>query len=205
MNPPKFGTATEELRRALPARTEVRAAAVFGSVARGEATEDSDLDLLVVLERPEFEGPLYRDLAVATARHDVDLSMVATDASFSGWDRQFVDSVLRDAVPIKGSLPSVAIEQLGLEPYRIVRYSLRGLQHAEKLRLNRQLFGYATRKTVGRRVYRTSRGGVLAKVGGRSLGRGVVLVPERGATEVDALLARFRVDRVLLPAWIQRP
>lgn len=42
------------------ARRGVRCLGIFGSVARGEERPDSDLDLLVELDRPSFDG--YMDL-----------------------------------------------------------------------------------------------------------------------------------------------
>lgn len=42
----------QRLETELPGR--VRRVTLFGSVARGEATEDSDVDVLVVLEAPSF-------------------------------------------------------------------------------------------------------------------------------------------------------
>jgi predicted nucleotidyltransferase len=45
-----------ELLPAVRARFEVRELAIFGSVARGEATEASDIDVLV-----DFEGPATFD------------------------------------------------------------------------------------------------------------------------------------------------
>jgi uncharacterized protein len=64
----------QELERTLPGR--VRRVTLFGSVARGQANEDSDVDVLVVVDDPAFsersravdqaaEIGLRRDLVLA--------------------------------------------------------------------------------------------------------------------------------------------
>jgi predicted nucleotidyltransferase len=47
---------SSEYRRKLEAQLpgRVRRVTIFGSVARGEATEDSDVDVLVVVDAPSF-------------------------------------------------------------------------------------------------------------------------------------------------------
>lgn len=72
---------------------------VFGSVARGEDTEGSDLDLLVGLgDRATLLtlASLERELSELL---DVDVDVV-TDGALSSSDEAFVDSVLGEAVPL---------------------------------------------------------------------------------------------------------
>jgi len=61
---------------ALPGR--VRRVTLFGSVARGEATEDSDFDVLVLLEEPSFaeRGWVIDAMALVALEHRVVLSAV---------------------------------------------------------------------------------------------------------------------------------
>ena len=54
--PPLVGSVARRYRQALEATFSgrVRAVRVFGSMARGDANEDSDVDILVILERASF-------------------------------------------------------------------------------------------------------------------------------------------------------
>jgi predicted nucleotidyltransferase len=83
----------EQLERLKPTleQNDVAYAGVFGSVARGEATETSDVDILIKFEKPKSLLDLVRlerELS-GTLGRDVDL---VTEASLSPYIR---DEVLR--------------------------------------------------------------------------------------------------------------
>lgn len=72
----------------------IKSLSLFGSYARGEATEDSDVDLLIdrgtALRRWEIGG-LYNDLCEALGK---ELDMVTV----SGADPDFLKRILKDEV-----------------------------------------------------------------------------------------------------------
>jgi predicted nucleotidyltransferase len=70
----------ETLRSALEGRPEVREAYLFGSLARGEGRQSSDVDVAVYVDPPALEvkgfgyaAELSADLQSALKRSDVDL------------------------------------------------------------------------------------------------------------------------------------
>jgi predicted nucleotidyltransferase len=78
---------------------------VFGSQARGEAGEDSDIDLLVVLNGPvnaHEEARRTSDLVIDVAiHHGVALSIVHLSADeFADTGRSFVQNVQADGVEL---------------------------------------------------------------------------------------------------------
>ena len=87
----------EQIRRIaspIAASYGVKSLSLFGSYARGEATEDSDIDLL--LDRSGMSGGwaiggLYSDLSEALGK---ELDMVTT----TGADRSFLARIQRDEV-----------------------------------------------------------------------------------------------------------
>jgi predicted nucleotidyltransferase len=73
----------------------VRSAAVFGSLARGEATGDSDVDILVEMESPTFDR--YMDLKFELEdRLGVSVDLVLKDALKD----RLRDSIQREAVHV---------------------------------------------------------------------------------------------------------
>lgn len=203
MNPDRFDAAVEDLRRRLP-RPATRAAVVFGSVARGEATEDSDLDLLVIPRSARDEEAILAAIREVEGEHDVPIAAILADLSLSDLERQFLDSVLREGMPIVGAMPRVDVRELQLEPVRLVNFDLRELPVPRKVRLERELFGYTTRKRYRGKEYVRSVPGRLAEWGGRKIGRGTVLVPERAASSLDRLLRAHGAKRIMIPMWIQK-
>ncbi len=106
--PPATANALDELCTGLRARFggRVERLALFGSRARGEANEDSDVDVLVVIEGlTSGEGrevdALVGDLLT---RHDVLLSpLLISSEHFDRWrarERAIVGEIERDGVAL---------------------------------------------------------------------------------------------------------
>lgn len=91
---------TQQLLAVLTPRVEILEAYLFGSVARGEATAHSDLDIAVYVDREQaishgpfgWDAELLTDLMSGLGRNDVDL-VVLNDAPPVLYHR-----VLRDGV-----------------------------------------------------------------------------------------------------------
>ena len=77
-------------------RFGVRNIRVFGSVARGEATSDSDLDLLVYVDR----GHGYFDMAGFALGVEDELGVMTQVATPGGLKLRIRDRVLREAVAL---------------------------------------------------------------------------------------------------------
>ena len=98
------------LREAVQAAvgSSVEAVILFGSVARGEATADSDVDL-VVLAGPDWDGRSGLEDAVRSRLgNDCDVLVFAPDQFIlhaSSGDEPVVAEILTDGVALVGSLP----------------------------------------------------------------------------------------------------
>jgi predicted nucleotidyltransferase len=79
-------------------RFGVRNIRVFGSVARSEATPDSDLDLLVDVDR----GHGYFDMAGFALGVEDELGVMTQVATPGGLKLRIRDRVLREAVALRG-------------------------------------------------------------------------------------------------------
>lgn len=77
-------------------RFGIRNIRVFGSVARGEATADSDLDLLVDVDR----GHGYLDMAGFALGVEDELGVFTQVATPAGLKLRIRDRVLREAVAL---------------------------------------------------------------------------------------------------------
>ncbi len=205
MNPAGIDEAIRELRHALPPEM-LRGAVLFGSAARNEAAEDSDIDLLVLPRSRRATRQVLNAIQSVEKARKVKISpLISHSASLSDVDRQLLESIVRQGIPIVGALPDIGTHELELEPVRLLSLGLRGLDQRSKVRLERELFGYRSRRRYRRKVYSSRTRGRLELLGGRRIGRTLVIVPERAVGEVDRLLRCHGAHRVFVPAWIQRP
>src|SRR2546426_2161664 len=122
MNPPRFHEAVKAAQDLLAKMPAVRSAVLFGSTARGSATEDSDIDLFI-------ECKAEREEEVARALYGIEgVFNVRFGPTFfrqKDWRRfdfQFLESIFRQGQILKGRLPRLTPRDLDLQPLRLVSY-----------------------------------------------------------------------------------
>ena len=184
---------------------DVEAAILFGSVARGDDTLESDVDICLVLKDPNATQDLSVKFLDLEKKHDRDINVVFTDRIFSGLDRYFVETLLKDGSILAGAMPPIPTGRLELEPYEIIRFDLRTLGHADKMRIKRQMYGMATMRKYKRKVYRSTKRGLIEDAGGIRIGIASVLVPEKHIGPVEDLLRAFNVPHRKMTVWMSRP
>ncbi len=205
MNPPKTDRAIKALRGLLAREPTVRSAILFGSCARGTARDDSDIDVLVLVSGRRADR-LHEAIHDIESAYDVNVSpVVLREEEIDRLDRQFLDSVLREGIPLAGPLPTATLRELGLRPIRVVSFDVSHLPPSDKMRLYRLLDGYATVKRRGRKRYDRKVDGFLKEVGGWRVGRGAVVVPEAALPRLEEILSRLKAKRWTIAAWAQTP
>jgi predicted nucleotidyltransferase len=91
---PRVRAALEAARDQLIARFDIDRLVLYGSVARGEADEESDVDLLIVLRnRPDL--PLKNEISTLLYHinldHDTNLSGLIVDRDY--WERGMISAM----------------------------------------------------------------------------------------------------------------
>jgi len=205
MNPQNIDRAIEALRGLLGRTSGLRSAVLYGSCARGTAREDSDIDVLVLVSEGRVDR-LREAIHDIESAFDVNVSpLVLRVDEIDRLDRQFLDSVSREGVPLAGPPLAVSLQDLQLRPIRVVSFDVSHLPPSDKMRLYRLLDGYATVKRRGRKRYERKVDGFLREVGGRRVGRGAVVVPEAAFPRLEQILAGVKAKRWTIAAWAQAP
>lgn len=161
---------------------------LFGSVARGEADRRSDIDILILGE----EGARKKVSEIALdleKEYDVSIQLVS-ERSLDNLESYFVDQILEEGVVLYGS-PLLKFKELDLKPYSIISYSLKNLEHSEKMKLRRNLYGYSTKKEYKDKVYKSSSKGLMKEIEGKKLGPSVLLVPRKQVSLLEERLKKF--------------
>ncbi len=172
-------------------RENIRSIILFGSVARGDATEKSDIDLFidVVKESPKFEKEartaienFYDSIKykqywkLLSITHEIKLTI----GKLSAW-KELQPSIIANGITLYGKfMPSV---KNGLHRTFFIWENVK--PNAKRVLFNKQLFGFKQRN----KFYQ----GLLAKYTGERLGKGCVLVP---AEHTPLFLALFRKYKI---------
>src|SRR5256886_17050633 len=188
MNPPRFQAAIQTAARDLVTVPGVRSVVLFGSAARGSAAERSDIDLFIDCER-DAEDAAWKVLLAPDREFDVEFSVIFyRPEEREAFDKQFLESVVRQGRVLLGSLPLVTPAELDLQPLRLVSYWTDQLSPRKRARLLREIDGYETRKRVGTKTYAVRKAGFLKEAGGWRVRRGAAIVPDGETAAVDQLL-----------------
>jgi len=169
----------------------VVAVVLFGSRAREEYDEYSDYDLLVLFRDDEALWSNRREIFERIGKTGLFVQVLTR--SLMEFDQltepSFKDSILRQGRLLYSRYP-ITFNPFFVtyKPMVLVTFTMRRLEQRLKLSFNYALYG--------RRGRRTGAAGLLSKVGGFRLGRGVVAIPEEESGKLRALLKEYHVPYV---------
>lgn len=184
----------------------IRAIIVFGSTARGEDKPESDIDICVVVgkrDRPQ-EKIISNSFLELEKKHNRNVQLIICDKEFNNVERQFLETILREGKVIIGHVPSIPIQKLQLEPYAIIKYEMKNLGHADKMRLARLLYGKKTQKVYKGKTYLSEKRGLLVKLKGIRTGRNSILLPEKESWILEKKLSELGIKTKKVCAWLQK-
>jgi len=183
---------------------KLTAAILYGSAARGELTEGSDIDLMLVFDvphNPETGGELEAAHRIlGEIRTERRLQVVATNLR-QALDPDFLDNVSREGLIIYGKPLIFTIENLQLRPYVIYTYSVEGLPQTKKTMLQRALRGYKVVRKLRGKIYKSEKNGLLETLQAKKLGKGAIMVPQENSKALEKLFTQHNIKHVKIKAW----
>lgn len=174
--------------------------ALFGSMVRGDFGPRSDIDVLMIFDEPNPGQHLagITKLITALKPHREIRPVLTTTKDISP---DLLKEVMREGVVLHGKLV-VTPEHLAIKSYFIISYDLSGTSSTARQRVARRVYGYTSRKRVGKgaREYRYS--GLIDRGDCFILGKGVVALPAETAKGFIEFLKDNRVKVVHREAYM---
>jgi predicted nucleotidyltransferase len=170
---------------------EVQAVVLFGSFARRDVDRRSDVDLLVVVDRPD-PGALRPLLARIVSEMKPHREINPTLTNLRDAEPSFLRAVFREGVVLHGKL-LLTPDGLAVQPRVLLAYDLTPLEPAAKVRISRMIHGFSSIKKVrGRkRTYRYP--GLRERPGATLVSRSVLLLSPDDAAPLVRELDAHRV------------
>ncbi|MBI2574293.1 nucleotidyltransferase domain-containing protein [Candidatus Woesearchaeota archaeon] len=175
----------------------LKAIILFGSYAKGTATKDSDIDLLMVFDQENPELAL-QEVIRRLSEIDKEGKISPRVTNLSDYEPEFFLDVFRHGKILYGKVV-LNQDKAILRPYRAVYYKLSGLTAAKKVLVSKQVHGSAS--VVGNKRYTYK--GIKDIPGFEVLGRSAILVPEKSCRYFKGFLEENGVKYKEKKVWLE--
>jgi len=182
----------EELGREIGEIKGVQAVILYGSYARGDFDEGSDVDLLIVFEDSPSLKHGWRSVMKITAKRNIFVQAVimAVDELKSS---ALLSSILREG-RILYAAHSFNLPRLAkYKPYALITYSLSKMSHPRKIKCIQTLYG----RKSGKYTYN----GVLTQLSGMKIGRNSLMIPFENMAKLTDFLDKEGITYVVRHVW----
>lgn len=177
---------------------------LFGSFARGQEKEESDVDICIILKNELKKNTIQNQLLALEKKYDKNINIVFTTQQFEKLDRHFIETLLREGIILFGTIPEISIQRLELEPYEIIKYDLSTLTHPEKMKIKRLLYGITTKKEYNGKIYQNTQKGKVEEFGGMRIGIASILIPEKTSWQIEELLRKYKISIRKITIWLSK-
>lgn len=170
---------------------------LFGSVAAGEDTKTSDIDIAIIHKRSdEFqlrkEVNKYRIEKIQTTFIHIKKLPLETE---------IVGEISGEGLLLYGRPIEITERKIKLIPKSLIIYSLRGLEQKNKVKALRALYGYVSKSEYKGKKYLTKSLGLVREAGVEKLTDTALLIERRKVFKFKNLFKRFNIQYREIPVW----
>lgn len=185
----------EEIERAVNKIKEIKGTVsivLFGSFSRGDYDEGSDIDLLVVFKNKKDLDRGLNEIYNTTAKSDLFFQVIGLTLE------EMKKSPLLETALREGKIYYIKQDAEKLltptrKPYALLTYTTANLNAKERVIFTQEL--------EGRRRGKYRYDGLIHKIGGYKVGRGVVMVPLGSLKTLIEQLEKKEIDYVVRYVW----
>lgn len=170
---------------------------LFGSVALGEDTSRSDIDIAVIHNRKDKfdimkEVNRFKNEKIQTTFLNINELYKETE---------LIGALSGEGLILYGRPIKLNINKLELKPRVILIYNLTNLKQTEKVKLNRALSGAVSKSQGKKKTYITEVKGLINEPGIEKLTKGCILVDKNKRSKLINLFKRFNVTYKEIGTW----
>lgn len=171
----------------------VIAVILFGSYARGDYDEGSDIDLLVLFKNKKKLLSNWRKLMKITSKFNLFVQMIPLTV------KELVKSSLFSLVLREGKIlyrknNFNLMKYAKFEPYVLIAYDLSKLDAKRKVKFLQKFYG----RKCGKYLYK----GIVESAGGFKVGRGSVIIPLKGLKNITNFLENEKIPYNIRYLWM---
>jgi predicted nucleotidyltransferase len=165
---------------------------LFGSFSRGDYDEGSDIDLLVVFKNKKDLDRGLSEVYKTTARSDLFFQVIGLTLEELK-KSPLLETALREGKIYYTKQDAKKLLTPTHKPYALVTYTTANLNAKERVIFTQEL--------EGRRRGKYRYDGLIHRIGGYKVGRGVVMVPQGSLKTLTEQLEKKQIDYVVRHVW----
>ncbi len=185
----------EKLQKAIKFSNNVRKfkgvsqVVLFGSVAKGTDTKDSDIDIAIIHNLKDIEGLK----SFVNKIVDENIQVVYINIDRLPKEIELVSALTGEGLLLHGKPLKVVLEKKELKPFVLIVYDTTELIKKQRMLLNRALHGSISISKYKGKVYKTEVKGILSYLGIEKLTKACLICSPKKAVIVREVLNRFKV------------
>jgi len=173
----------------------IQSIVLYGSYARGEEHQGSDIDLLIVLDIIKPIKGLNNILRIIRSV-DKESKINVQLTNLKDKNYSLYQNVAREGIVLYGRF-DIGVRELKLQPYRVINYNLANLEPKIKVMVSKRVNGTVIKKD--KKIYKYD--GLKEENGVIVLPNSSLLLPEEVSRGFIGFLDRYNVDYKQFKVW----
>ncbi len=169
---------------------------LFGSVARGEETPQSDIDLAIIYSKRDVEV-VHKINSMAPENFQIlhlTLPELSEEPTIAG-------ALSGEGILLHGSPVIVKAEEIELKSGMLISYNTSKMGQNQRSKLQRTLYGGISTYRKGDKKKVKYYPGLVDKIKVQRIGKGVLMVDRHNASEITKTLHMFGAKWKEVPVW----